>query len=83
MDLLQFTITHDALNRLHDAKEVIGTTEQWNQTFKYDRYGNRTFDEALTTTLPKNCTNGGQQVVCQADNPVAEFGILIWDSSAL
>lgn len=55
------TYTYDALNRIKDAKELIGTTEQWKQTFHYDRYGNRTFDEGgtsgnyLTTNLTRNC----------------------------
>jgi len=24
----------------------------WNQTYTFDRYGNRNFNESLTTTLP-------------------------------
>ena len=34
---------------------MIGTNQQWKQTFTFDRYGNRRFDEANTTTLPTNC----------------------------
>jgi YD repeat-containing protein len=51
------TYTYDSLNRLKDAKEMIGTTQTWKQTFLYDRYGNRRFDTANnnTTTLPTNC----------------------------
>ncbi|MCC7308918.1 MAG: RHS repeat protein [Acidobacteria bacterium] len=51
------TYTYDSLNRLNDAKEMIGTTETWKQTFVYDRYGNRTFDTTLnrTTTIPTGC----------------------------
>lgn len=41
------TYTYDALNRLHDAQENGGTS--WKQTFKYDRYGNRTIDIDNTT----------------------------------
>ncbi|HEY0429715.1 MAG TPA: RHS repeat-associated core domain-containing protein [Pyrinomonadaceae bacterium] len=65
------TYTYDSLNRIHDAKEMIGTTETWKQTFTYDRYGNRNFDEADTTTLPKNCS--GQ--VCAADVPLVNPSI--------
>lgn len=51
------TYTYDSLNRLYDSKEMIGTTEQWKQTFLYDRYGNRRFDttSGRTTTLESGC----------------------------
>jgi RHS repeat-associated protein len=56
------TYTYDSLNRIKDAKEMIGTNQQWKQTFQYDRYGNRRFDTANnnTTTLQANC----QVAVC-------------------
>ena len=57
---------YDSLNRLKSAEETIPNQTGWKQTFQYDRYGNRTFDEANTTTLPKNC--GG--AVCSNDIPV-------------
>jgi YD repeat-containing protein len=49
--------TYDSLNRLKDAKEMIGTAQQWKQTFTFDRYGNRTFDTTNnnTTTLASGC----------------------------
>lgn len=65
------TYTYDTLNRIHDAKEMISTTETWKQTFDYDRYGNRKFNESLTTTLPKNCGTSPNFTVCTADNPTA------------
>ena len=52
---------YDALNRLKDAAETIAGSQTWKQTFTYDRYGNRNFDEGgtsgnyLTTTLTRNC----------------------------
>jgi RHS repeat-associated protein len=51
------TYTYDSLNRIKDAKEMIGTSQQWKQTFLYDRYGNRRFDTANnnTATLQANC----------------------------
>ncbi len=64
------TYTYDSLNRLKDAKEMIGTTETWKQTFTFDRYGNRNFDEANTTTLPKNCGTSPNFTVCAADRKV-------------
>lgn len=42
--------TYDSLNRVKSAVENIGT-QTWKQTFLYDRYGNRNFDAANTTTL--------------------------------
>ncbi len=66
------TYTYDSLNRIHDAIETIAgqTPPSWNQTFKYDRYGNRNFDEANTTTLPKNCGTSPNFTVCTADKKV-------------
>jgi RHS repeat-associated protein len=63
------TYNYDSLNRIKDATETIGTTEKWKQTFEYDRFGNRTFNEAHTTTLPKSCGTSPNFTVCPADNP--------------
>ena len=51
------TYSYDSLNRINDAKEMIGTTQTWKQTFKYDRYGNRRFntDNQNTTTFESSC----------------------------
>ncbi|MFN0140934.1 MAG: RHS repeat domain-containing protein, partial [Pyrinomonadaceae bacterium] len=56
--------THDALNRLQSAHEMPSSwsnctsdpTKCWKQTFTYDRYGNRRFDEA-NTTMPLSFAN--------------------------
>ncbi|MCD9189175.1 MAG: hypothetical protein LUM44_22355 [Pyrinomonadaceae bacterium] len=70
------TYQYDALNRIKEAEEKIGTNQQWKQTFIYDRYGNRTFDEGSvsgqykTTTLPRNCGTA-PNLVCAKDNPHA------------
>ena len=70
------TYTYDALNRLKQAKETIPNQTGWQQTFNYDRFGNRSFDEANTTTLPKSCLENGLPVVCANDrkslNPAAQ-----------
>ncbi len=65
--------TYDSLNRIKQAIEVVTgqPAQDWQQTFVYDRYGNRTFDEANTTTLPKNCGTAPNKVVCAAD--IAKF----------
>jgi YD repeat-containing protein len=43
------TYTYDSLNRIKDAIEMISTTQQWKQTFSYDRFGNRSFNESGTS----------------------------------
>lgn len=45
--------TYDDLNRLKSTIETVAgsTSPSWRQTFDYDRFGNRTFDAAQTTTL--------------------------------
>lgn len=55
------TYGYDSLNRLESATEITNgnPTPSWKQTFSYDRYGNRRFVAAETTTLG-NC----QQAQC-------------------
>ncbi len=50
------TFTYDELNRLKVAEEKTGTTTNWKQTFTFDRYGNRRFDEG-NTTMPSSFSN--------------------------
>ena len=45
------TYLYDDLNRLQSATETIGGGQTWKQTFTFDRYGNRRFDAANTTTI--------------------------------
>ncbi|QQS33231.1 MAG: RHS repeat-associated core domain-containing protein [Acidobacteriota bacterium] len=64
---------YDSLNRLQDATENVtphggSQTQSWRQAFTFDRYGNRNFDEANTTTLPKECN--GNTEVCEAIRPI-------------
>lgn len=43
---------YDNLNRLQSSVETYnGGTQSWKQTFSYDRFGNRRFDAANTTTI--------------------------------
>ena len=62
--------TYDSLNRITSAEEKTGTTVNWNQTYTFDRYGNRNFNENLTTTLPKGCLDGSNPVMCEADREI-------------
>lgn len=55
------TYNYDSLNRLKDATENVTPTggsasQSWKQTFTYDRYGNRRFDEG-NTTMPNSFSN--------------------------
>jgi RHS repeat-associated protein len=47
--------TYDSLNRIKQATETIPAQTGWQQTFVYDRYGNRRFDVPNTTTLAPGC----------------------------
>ncbi len=57
--------TYDSLNRLKQATETIPNQTGWKQTFIYDRFGNRSFDESgasgsyATTTLNRGCPASG------------------------
>jgi hypothetical protein len=64
---------YDSLNRLKDATENVTPhgglqSQSWRQAFTFDRYGNRNFDESLTTTLPKECN--GNTEACEAIRPI-------------
>ena len=68
------TYTYDALNRIKSAEESISSSTSWKQTFVYDRYGNRNFDEGvdgggnyLTTTLTRSCGSSPNFTVCPVD----------------
>lgn len=63
------TYSYDELNRLTNAEEIQNSVPQWEQTFTFDRYDNRSFVEANTTTLVKNCGTSPNSTVCTADIP--------------
>jgi len=60
------TYAYDNLNRIQSATENVSSQQTWKQTFQYDRYGNKSFDAANTTTLG-SCP----QTVC---NPTISTG---------
>lgn len=60
---------YDSLNRLKSAEEITGSTSNWKQTYTFDRYGNRNFDEANTTTLTKHCGTSPNFTICTSDVP--------------
>lgn len=61
---------YDSLNRLQSATETISGSQTWKQVFVYDRFGNKTYNEAETTTLPKICQENGQPAVCLNDRAI-------------
>ncbi|MCO6511014.1 MAG: RHS repeat protein, partial [Aridibacter famidurans] len=66
------TYSYDPLNRIKTAEEVIdqSPTVSFKQTFLYDRYGNRNFDDedpSNTTTLTWGCLNGQDPAICPED----------------
>ena len=72
--------SYDSLNRLKDATEDVTPTggsasQSWKQAFTYDRYGNRNFDEANTTTLLKSCGTSPNFTVCAADRKIVNPSI--------
>ena len=70
------TYTYDSLNRLKDAKENIdgNQTPAWKQTFTFDRFGNRNFDTANTTTLGSCPVNVCNPTVNQSNNRLSGYG---------
>lgn len=72
---------YDSLNRISSAVETVSGNQTWKQSFTYDRYGNRRFDAASTTTLG-SC----QQSVCNptintANNRLAAGQSYLYDSA--
>ena len=64
--------SYDSLNRLKDATENVTLTggsavQSWKQTFIFDLYGNRNFDEANTTTIPRSCGTSPNFTICTPD----------------
>ncbi|MFN0278434.1 MAG: RHS repeat domain-containing protein [Pyrinomonadaceae bacterium] len=45
------TYAYDPLDRLKSATETTNGSQTWKQTFNYDRFGNKNYDNSNTTTL--------------------------------
>ena len=58
------TYAYDELNRLTNAEEIKNSVQQWEQTFTYDRFGNRNFNEAETTFAGFDKLCSGNTVLC-------------------
>jgi RHS repeat-associated protein len=70
--------TYDELNRLKSAVEMNGATQSWKQTYLYDRWGNRRFNQVSTeTTLPfidANNQNAVNPAISEANNQLTGTG---------
>ncbi|MFV0389205.1 MAG: hypothetical protein ACK5NT_10675 [Pyrinomonadaceae bacterium] len=61
---------YDNLNRIQSATENYAGGQSWKESFSYDRFGNRRFDAANTTTItgcPQNVCN---PTINQANNRI-------------
>ena len=68
------TYAYDDLNRLLSAEEKVSGNTTWKQTFTLDRYGNRRFDAANTTTLGSCSTAVCNPSVSTANNRISQSG---------
>ena len=59
---------YDSLNRLQSAAETVSGSQTWKQTFTFDRYGNRRFDAANTTTLGSCATAVCNPTIATSNN---------------
>ncbi|MEQ1922405.1 MAG: RHS repeat-associated core domain-containing protein [Pyrinomonadaceae bacterium] len=73
--------TYDELNRLKTATETNSSTQTWKQSFTFDRYGNRRFDES-NTTIPESFSNPAvsNPTISTANNRLTSSG-WAYDSS--
>jgi RHS repeat-associated protein len=67
------TYAYDDLNRVQSATETFNTgTQSWKQTFSYDRFGNRSFDAANTSTFGQNYNqNIANPLINTSDNRIS------------
>ncbi|MFN0140348.1 MAG: RHS repeat domain-containing protein [Pyrinomonadaceae bacterium] len=59
---------YDSINRLTEAKERTGTVTNWQQTFGYDRFGNRTSFSQTVNGMPLPIDNITHPTIDPANN---------------
>jgi RHS repeat-associated protein len=76
------TYQYDQLNRLALARETYnnGAQQSWQQSFSYDRFGNRSF--VAGTTVPSVLTNQTNPTVNPATNRLSSDGSYSYDYDA-
>jgi RHS repeat-associated protein len=60
--------SYDSLNRITEAKETSNGSQQWIQSFTYDRYGNRRIDSATNKTT--SSLVGPNPVISETNNRI-------------
>jgi RHS repeat-associated protein len=71
---------YDELNRLKVAVELNGSTQNWKQSFIYDRYGNRTFNTGTGETSSN--VVGSLLTIDPANNRItANQGYILYDNA--
>ncbi len=75
------TYTYDDLNRLQVAEEKVSGNTTWKQTFTIDRYGNRRFDDANTTTLGSCSQAQCNPLINTSDNRFSSGQGYVYDSN--
>ncbi|MBK7706127.1 MAG: RHS repeat protein [Acidobacteria bacterium] len=73
------TYKYDSLNRIDEATEMVTpagsstAAQSWKQDYTFDRYGDRNFIEANTTTIPRNCLDNQSPpnpAICDEDRKI-------------
>ncbi len=74
---------YDDLNRVQSATETFNNgTQSWKQAFSYDRFGNRRFDAANTSTLGQNTNqNVANPTINTSDNRMSSGQGYAYDKS--
>jgi RHS repeat-associated protein len=67
------TYTYDSLNRLKIAEET-GGAQGWKETYLYDRYGNKNYETANTTTIAGCATNVCNPTASTTNNRLIGYG---------
>ncbi|MGB7068000.1 MAG: RHS repeat-associated core domain-containing protein, partial [Pyrinomonadaceae bacterium] len=70
------TYAYDSLNRLQSASETVGGSQTWKQTFTIDRYGNRRFDAANTSTLGSCPQTVCNPTISTSNNRISSSGYI-------
>lgn len=62
------TYRYDALHRITEARETSGSSQNWKQTWNYDRFGNRTAFNQWTGTTALSFNDNQQRPTINAAN---------------
>jgi RHS repeat-associated protein len=85
-DVFTDYFSYDSLNRLKQARETLnGSGVNWQQTYSYDRWGNRTIDQAQTFGAGVSSTQFTVNLGNTKDNrlgvPSGQSGVMSYDDA--